>query len=90
MRSRPALSALTFALPLLLLCLIAWRALPRQTSAPGPFVVGSTWHAPSGIQVKIEEVRGDWLRISTNAAMPGFPPSAIWIYAPTGQVWTQR
>jgi len=51
-----------------------------------PFELGSTWRTADGTEVKIEQVQGDWLRV-TAALQPGFAPKAMWIYAPTGQVW---
>jgi hypothetical protein len=56
------------------------------SSASPPFTVGSTWRMGDGSEVKIQEVQGDWLRV-TFAIQPGFAPAATWIYAPTGQVW---
>ncbi len=76
------------AVILSLVLLGGWRSTPTQGVVSSPFVVGASWHAPSGLQCTIEEVQGDWVRVTTNTALPGFPPSAIWIYAPMGQIWT--
>ena len=54
--------------------------------ASSPFTAGSTWRTAEGMEVKVEEAQGDWLRV-TVALQPGFAPAATWIYAPTGQVW---
>jgi hypothetical protein len=63
----------------------ATRSSPPAEVSP-PFTVGSTWRMADGAEVKIDEVRGDWLRV-TFAIQPGFAPAATWIYTPTGQVW---
>lgn len=69
--------------------LAGWRSAPAPVVAVNPFVVGEKWHAPNGLECKIEQIQGDWIRVSTDAALPGFPPSAIWVYGPTGTVWTR-
>jgi len=90
MHMRHSILTLVLTLSLGLVVLTASRAAAVHQPASGPFVVGSKWNCPTGFECKIEEVQGDWLRVSTSAALPGFPPSAIWIYAPTGQVWTRN
>lgn len=82
--------AIILAAAIGLVALSASRPFSARSSVASPFVVGSTWHCPSLAECKIEEVQGDWLRVSTSAALPGFPPSAIWIYAPTGQIWARK
>ena len=68
----------------------AWRSSPPAPAAVGPLVVGSVWHAPNGIEYRIEEAQGDWVRVTTSGLQPGFQPSAIWIVASTGAVWTRQ
>jgi hypothetical protein len=90
MHDRRYALAIIMAAALGLLTLSASRPAAGRSSTAGPFVVGSTWLCPALAECRIEEVQGDWLRVSTAAALPGFPPSAIWIYAPTGQYWARK
>lgn len=74
---------------LTLLGVAAWRGAPVR-ELPGPFAPGSIWRSPSGYDWKIEEVQGEWLRVSSDQAYGGMSPKTVWIYAPTGATWAQN
>ena len=89
-RPTPSLLPLLSAFALGILLLTAWRSSASSGLLPAVFTVGSTWHGPTGTEYRIEEVQGEWLRVTITSLTVGFPPSAVWVYAPTGATWSKN